>query len=183
MRRQNNLFVKFLVIVSILILTLCFVGCKKEEKIIYSQETPETGIIENKEPEFDFVEMHNYVIDTISSRANPFFFIEEGKFDVSGTNDPKVIKVTCTCTNGTTEQDVNLFFSLVLNTIGFNAAEQDFRYEKPTTDKTGTYTSFGTVFKDYGLELHAENVDGTVIVDKKVEPGEEIPVDPRYWIE
>ena len=183
MRKYYNSFFKISMTCSLLLLIFSCVACKKQEKITYSQETPETAVLAEKEPELDFVEMHNYVIDTISSNANPFFFVKDGKFDISGTNDPKAIKISCVCINGTVEQDVNLFFSLVLNNIGFNAAEQDFRYEKPKTDGDGTFISFGTIFNDYDLELHAENEDGTVIVDKKIKAGEDIPVDPRYWID
>lgn len=183
MKNNYNSFFRLILVSYLMILLVFCVSCKKQEKITYSQETPETAVLENKEPEFDFVEMHNYVIDAISANANPFFFVKDGKFDISGTNDPKVIKVSCVCIDGTVEQDANLFFSLVLNNIGFNAAEQDFRYEKPTTDKNGTFTSFGTVFNDYSLELHAETESGTVIIDKEIKAGDNIPVDPRYWID
>ena len=125
-------------------------------------------------------EMHNYVINSIQNEYTPFFFVKEGKFDISGDNAKRIIDIKCTCMNGTTEQDVALFFSMVLNFAGSNAHEQDYRFDAPKTDSEGTYINFGTLFNYFNLKLYADDESGNVIVNYNVKPGGKIPVEPRY---
>ena len=92
----------------------------------------------------------------------------------------KLITVTCVCTKGTTVNDVDLFLSMLLNGIGFNAAEQDYRFKNPTVGSDGSYTDFGTVFNIYNLKIDAKDEDGKVLRDDYIKATERIPIDPRY---
>lgn len=133
--------------------------------------------------EIDFVEMHNFVIESLQSRLTPYYFIVNGKFDISGDNEKKEIVVKCTCLNGSTTQDVDLFFSDVLNLMAFNASEQNYKYKVPSTSSDGTYMDFGTFFNDFDLRLYADTESSEILRDTYVKRGETIPIDPRYMME
>ena len=128
----------------------------------------------------DFVEMHNYVIDGLQSELNPYFYIVNGSFDISGDNEKKEIVVKCTCLNGCVLSDVDLFFSQVLNLMAINAAEQDNKYKAPTVAEDGVYLDFGTVFNSYDLRLFADLQSGDILRDTYIEKGNTIPIEPRY---
>ncbi len=131
--------------------------------------------------ELDFVDMNNYVIEYLNSESMPFFFVKSNKDGVlSGDNEKKLITVTCTCTKGTTVNDVNLFLSMLLNGIGFNAAEQDYRFKNPTVGSDGSFTDFGTVFNIYDLKIDAKDEDGNILRDDYIKATGRIPIDPRY---
>ena len=174
-------FSQFVFVLIGIISCICLNACK--EKINYldfaNQDPPDKSAISG-EYNLDFNEMHNYVINSIQNEYTPFFFVKEGKFDISGDNAKRNIDIKCTCMNGTTEQDVALFFSMVLNFAGSNAHEQDYRFDAPKTDSEGTYINFGTVFNYFNLKLYADDESGNVIVNYNVKPGGKIPVEPRY---
>lgn len=173
----------FLLVIFCIFTLFLFTSCKKEEnEIIYSNDKPNIEI-SKENPNLDFTEMHNFVIDSITSQETPFFYIEEGKFDISGDNDKKVIKITCTCMEGTTVNDLDLFLSLVLNYIGANAAEQDFRFKNPSMDSEGSYTDFGTVFSMYDLQIDSKDTKGNVIRNDYIKAGDIIPIESRIWSE
>lgn len=177
---KNKSFIVFLLVFCMSILLF---SCKKADITDYSSGIAPSIEKSKGEIGLDFVEMHNYVIDSISEQYTPFFFIKDGQFDISGDNQNKLIIVSCTCLDGTTVNDVDLFFSLVLQYIGFNAAEQDFRYVKPSTDETGTFIDFGTVFNTYDLRIKSQTESGSVLRDDYVKKGTKIPIDSRYWSE
>ena len=160
---------------------LFLMSCKKEE-IDYTKYAVTKPDMSARVGEYDldFIEMHNYVITELESELTPFFYIVNGKFNISGDNINKIIEVKCQCLDGTVEDDVDLFFSMVLNYIGHNAHEQDLRFESPKTDDEGTYLDFGSVFDTYSLTLFADNQSGNVIKEVHVKSGDKIPVDPRY---
>ena len=166
----------------VLLLSLVFslFSCKKS--IDYSKISVEKPNQELKTDAFDldFVVMHNFVIDYITSEVTPFFFVKDNSFDISGDNEKKNITITCTCLNGTTVQDLDLFLSMVLNGVAMNAAEQDYRFKTPSTDSEGTYIDFGNVFETYELKIHAELENKTVLRDNTFRPGSKISIDPRY---
>lgn len=173
----------FLVFLLVFCMSFFSFACKKEEVREYRNvEAPNMQKMEG-EAGLDFINMHNYVIDNMSQQYTPFFYIKNGEFDISGDNEKKLISVSCKCMNGTLKSDVDLFFSLVLQFIGYNAAEQDFRFKAPSIDNTGAYTDFGTVFDTYSLELYAENDDGTILYNNIYKNGTNIPIEPRYWSE
>lgn len=157
-------------------------ACKKEQNYEASAIAPDTGKLQT-EYNLDFTEIHNSVIDAISSQYTPFFFIKNGEFDISGDNEKKVIQVSCTCMDGTTVEDVDLFLSMVLQYIGSNAAEQDFRFAAPKVDGSGTFVDFGTVFNTYGLALRCDTESGKILRNDDIKAGGKIPVDSRYWKE
>lgn len=155
-------------------------ACKKS--IDYSKISSEKPDQELQTGDYnlDFIIMHNYVIDYISGEVMPFFFIKENGFDISGDNSTKTITIKCNCVNGTTIEDLNLFLSMALNGIATNAAEQDYRFTKPTIDKDGTFLDYGNIFKTYSLNIYATIDDNSVLMDKKFPAGSTITIDPRY---
>ena len=173
----------FSFVLMLLLMTLVL-SCGKKSKDYSSLANMEPPKTEKSSGEYnlDFVSMHNFVIDYVTESELPFFFVKEGQFDISGDNEKKQIKLTCECIKGTTIEDVDLFLSIVLNGIGLNAAEQDYRFKSPSVQE-GAYVDFGTVFNTYSLEIDAKNEDGTVLRNIKIGPGQRIPVDPRYILE
>ena len=158
-------------------------SCKKNVETKTEPNVKPDMNISNGEPNIDFTVMHNFVIDSISSQPTPFFYIVENKFDISGDNDKKNVVLTCTCLDGTTIEDLDLFLSMALNYVGINAAEQDFRFKAPTVNNDGSYNDFGTFFNLYSLEIHADTQKGETLRNDFVKAGNKIPVDPRYILE
>ena len=175
-----KIFIKSLIVFVLLCSILG--ACKKAEtdygKLIV--ESPAEEKNHNSDYNLSFVSMHNFVIDSLQSELTPFFYIVEGEFDVDGDNEKKLIEVKCKCLDGCVESDIDLFFTYVLNYISINAAEQDYRFEAPHVDSTGTYIDYGTVFNSYDLKLYCESESGEIIYDEYIKKGEEIPIDPRY---
>lgn len=180
MLKTTRIFKLFLCAIALFSL---LTACKKDiDYSTVSKVKPEISA-SSGEISLDFNEMHNFVIDSISSEATPFFYITEGKFDISGDNEKKDIVISCMCLDGTTVSDLDLFMSAVLNNVAFSASEQDYRFEKPSTDNTGTYTNFGNVFNTYNLKIYAVNESGEIIRDNYIKAGSAIPIEPRYWRE
>lgn len=168
----------FILLFLMSIVLLC--SCKK--KTDYSKITAEKPDMSLKTGDYnlDFIAMHNSVIDYLTSEATPFFFVKDNSFDISGSNEEKLITVKCTCMTNTTVQDLDLFLSMVLNGIGINASEQDYRFKKPSTDSEGTYIDFGTVFDTYSLKIYSDLEDKSVLRDVTIKHGQRIPIDPKY---
>ena len=131
----------------------------------------------------EFVELHNDVLTSIMGQYTPFFFVVENGFVISGTNDPKVIKIELTCLEGTTKADVDLVLSMALNYIGIFASEQLFKYKAPQLGDDNTYLDFGTVFNDYDLSVKVVDVKDKTIEEFYTKAGNKIPIDPRYIME
>lgn len=183
---------RYMTIVLLCLLSISMFACKKKSaadlaKMVGTNSEIYIGApdLNLKEGAYDlnFVRMHNYVIDYMTEEAMPFFYVKNGEFDISGDNKTKVIEVKCKCIKGTTVEDVDLFLSMVLNGIGTNAAEQDFRFKAPSVGQDGAYTDFGSVFKEYRLKIDAEVDDGTVLRKEDIRAGQRIPVDPKYIME
>lgn len=177
---KNKGFNVFLLLFCV---SITLLACKKEVNPKFEPGTMPDIAKATGDYNLDFAAMHNFVIDSISADYNPFFFIKDGCFDISGDNKNRVITVTCTCQNGTLRDDVDLFLSLVLNYIGFNAAEQDFRFANPRTDNEGSYLDFGTIFNTFDLVIKATTESGEVLHDDYIKKGNKIPVESRYWSE
>lgn len=172
--------IKKLIVLNLFFVLCLLASCKKT--VDYSKiktTAPELRQLPGKY-EIDFLEMHNYVIDSLQSETTPFFYIVNGKFDISGDNEKKEIVVKCTCLDGCVQDDVDLFFSYVLNLMSINASEQDYKYKAPTMSDDGTYTDFGTVFNSFNLRLFADKESGGILRDTYIVKGEKIPIDPRY---
>ncbi len=167
----------FMLIISCLFLQ----SCKKT--IDYSKlevDSPDEKVINSNSYNLNFVSMHNFVIDSLQSELTPFFYIVEGGFDIDGDNDKRIIEVKCKCMDGCVKDDVDLFFSMVLNYIGIDASIQDYRFKAPTVLEDGSYNDFGTVFDIYSLKLYAVTESGQVLRNDTIKNGEKIPIDPRY---
>ena len=95
----------------------------------------------------------------------------------------KTISVSCICLDGTTIHDLDLFLSMVLNAIGINASEQDFRFAPPKTDSDGTYLDFGGVFNTYTLIIDTKTENNQVLRNHTIRPGSKIPVESKYIME
>ena len=184
-------------IVSILVLvSILFTGCVKPQIVRnYSGLAPYSigKQIDPESIEIDFNQVHNEVLTFIMDEAkrswSNFFFINNGQFDISGSNDPKSITITLECMEGTTTGDLDLFLSLVLQLIGYSCSEQNHKYSKPTYDSSiNAYTDFGTVYSDYDLIVKAtieatSNKPASTLLDLEVKAGTKFPeeIDPRYW--
>ncbi len=168
----------------LLIMLLSLFACKKaniDETREFPYETAPYYGVPSEDYNLDFNDMNNYVIDYLNSENMPFFFVKSNKDGIlSGDNEKKLITITCECTKGTTVHDLDLFLSMALNGIGFNAAEQDNRFKRPTVDSTGTFTDFGSVFNVYSLKIDAKNEDGEVLRNDLINATERIPIEPRY---
>ena len=176
------MFKKFSSVFFVLLLAFCLFACSSKDEIDYSKlkvEKPNQDLL-TADYELDFEVMHNSVIDYITNESMPFFFVKNNEFEISGSNEEKVINVNCKCIDGTTYNDLELFLSMVLNGIGINAAEQDFRFKVPTESADGYYTDFGSVFDYYDVKLFSDTDDGTVLINLLVKAGYQIPIDPRY---
>ena len=167
-------------ILALIILGTLLVSCSNRKELDLSNVQPPK--MEKMEGDYnlDFTAMHNYVIEELQADLTPFFYIVNGSFDISGDNEKKEITVKCKCMDGCVENDVDLFFSMVLNLISYNASEQDYRFKAPSLDNNGTYIDFGTVFNYYDLKLYAEKESGEVLKNLIVTKGYKIPIDSRY---
>lgn len=175
---------KIFILLMTVIMTFSLSACAKD--IVSTRDyvpiDPEMEVKEDIEG-FNFIEMHNSVLDTLMSMETPYFFIKENQFIIDGSNEEgkKNISITATCLNKTSKEDINLFLSDVIIIIGQIAAEQDFKYKAPEIDKKeGCYTSFGTVFNDYDLVLKITKENGDYLYNATIKAGTKIPIDPRY---
>lgn len=163
---------------------LCLILCSCKKEIDYSKivvEPPEKATLSStKDYNLNFIMMHNFVVDSLQEELTPFFYITEGEFDIDGDNEKKLIRVKCKCMDGCVQKDIDLFFSMVLNYIAINAAEQDYRFASPKTQDDGSYVDYGTVFNYYDLKLDCKTESGTVIRDDFIKKGNPIPIDPRF---
>ena len=164
------------------------VSCKNKLEqdiaVAESQTAPIIGEINTPNQEgFDFLEMHNYVIDGLMSDETPFFYIVNNSVYIDGDNDKKDIKVTCRAQDGTSVHDLDLFLSMVLRLIGESASEQDYKFKAPEIDvnDNNAYKNFGTVFDTYNLSFDCKLENGGVLRDDYIKAGTKIPVEPRYW--
>ncbi len=176
-KKTSSIFLLLFIIISLF-------ACKRkniDETKEFPYETAPYYGLSTEDYSLDFTDMNNYVIDYLNSENMPFFFVKSNSEGIlSGDNEKKLITITCLCTKGTTVHDVDLFLSMALNGIGFNAAEQDIRFKKPTVDADGTFTDFGTVFNIYNLKIDAKTEDGEVLRDEYINATDRIPIEPRY---
>ena len=169
-------------ILFFVLVCIFYVSCNNRE-IDYSSmevDAPIKDVDSSDEYRLDFVSMHNFVIESLQAELTPFFYIVEGGIDIDGNNEEKLIELRCKCLDGCVESDIDLFYAYVLNYIGINAAEQDYRFKSPRVDSTGTYIDFGTVFNVYNLKLYCESESGEIIYNKYIKSGSEIPIESRY---
>ena len=78
------MFKKLSLFILLLLLAFSVFACKKG--IDYSKISGEKPNQELKTGDYDldFVVMHNFVIDYITSEVMPFFFVKDNSFDISG---------------------------------------------------------------------------------------------------
>ena len=171
-------------IMILLLGTMALFSCEKKttDYSEYKVEAPES-IQQSGDYNIDFVNVHNFVIDYMTDEQMPFFYVKDGKFDISGDNEKKEITITCECITGTTEEDIDLFLSMALNGIGIDASEQDYRLKAPSVDADGAYQDFGSVFNYYDLKVNCTLEGGQVLKNFEVKAGKKIPIEPRYILE
>lgn len=173
-------------IVSIMALVLFLTACQVKTLPRfnnYRQVDIEELMTPTTKQEINFEELHNDVIEGMLTMKNTFFYIADNGFKVSGSNDPKEIKIDLICIEGVGSAEAELIFSMALNLIGNYCAQQDFRYKAPTLGDDNVYKDFGTVFNDYALKLHAIDTKDNVLFDANVVAGAKIPIDPQYIME
>lgn len=178
------MFKKFSFIFLLLLISSMFISCKNNRKIdeslMYGTRTPDLEV-KTGDYNLDFVDMNNYVIEYLNSEVMPFFFVKSNQDGIlSGDNEKKLITVSCVCQKGTLVNDVDLFLSMVLNGIGFNASEQDYRFKSPTVGTDGAFMDFGTVFNVYDLKIDAKDEEGAILRDDYIKATQKIPIDSRY---
>lgn len=171
-------------IISLFVVFTMLCACKKDVTTEFASVEPPNMNKMNGEYNLDFVDMHNFVIDSLQERGF-YFFIKTNSFSIDGDNKKKLIKVNCTCLDGTVVEEANLLLSDVLKFIGMNAAEQDYRFVAPKIDKndSNVYIDFGTVFNTYDLEVSMETESGSILRKDYVKAGGKMPVDSRIWSE
>ncbi len=176
-KKTSSVFLLLFIIVSLF-------ACKKtdiNETREFPYETAPYYGVPSEDYNLDFTDMNNYVIDYLNSENMPFFFVKSNKDGIlTGDNEKKLITITLVCAKGTTVHDLDLFLSMALNGIGFNAAEQDSRFKRPTVDSDGAFTDFGNVFNVYSLKIDAKTDDGEVLRDDYINATDRIPIEPRY---
>ena len=180
-KSSNIILFSLLCAISILL-----TNCRMKDSIDYSSlKDQEPPVLETLSSNYNlnFTYMHNYVIDTLTENFTPFFYIKDNSFFVDGDNEKKTISVSCICLDGTTIHDLDLFLSMVLNAIGINASEQDFRFAPPKTDNDGTYLDFGGVFNTYTLIIDTKTENNQVLRNHTIRPGSKIPVESKYIME
>ena len=179
------MFKKFSISFLLLISMILTISCKAK-KAVNNQPfpfatKPELNYISGAY-NLDFNDMNAYVIDYLRSDVLPFFFVKDNKDGVlKGDNSTKTITVFCTCMNGTTKNDLDLFLSMALLGISYNASEQDFRFKAPNS-KDGHYTDFGNVFNVYNLKIEAVDESGNIIRNELINATDRMPdsIKPEY---
>ena len=174
--------IKRLTSILLVLVLLMSTACVKEtRKKMYANISPEDLYIDQNDIRINFVMVHNDVLTSMMKEDTPFFYIKNNSFDISGTDDPKVIYITADTMEGTTKQDIDLFLSMALTYIGFACSEQNNKYKNPSIDETGTYLDFGTVYNDYDLSIKVTIEGKDYLVDQYIKAGNKIPIEPKYW--
>lgn len=177
------MFKKFSSVFLLLLIGLTLISCKprKDYSNLKNATPPDVSYMKG-DYELDFNDMNSYVIDYLQSETMPFFFIKNNKNGVlKGDNNTKTIELFCTCLNGTSQNDLDLFISMALLGIAYNASEQDFRF-KPPKSNDGFYVDFGNVFNVYNLKIDAKDESGNVIRNDFIQATNRMPdgIRPEY---
>lgn len=177
MVKKFSLFFVLLISLSMLF------SCKHEKDYSkYKVATPPDMNYMQGDYDLNFDDMNTYVIEYLQSDNMPFFFVKNNKDGVlKGDNKTKTITLFCTCINNTRTIDVDLFISMALLGVAYNAAEQDFRFKQPSSSD-GHYIDFGNVFNVYNLKIEAKDESGNILRDDFIRATDRMPdtIRPEY---
>ena len=179
------MFKKFSISFLMLISIILTVSCKAKKSFIdqpFPYATRPDLTYMKGDYNLDFNDMNAYVIDYLKSDVLPFFFVKDNKDGLlKGDNNTKTITIFCSCMNGTTVNDLDLFLSMALLGVAYNAAEQDLRFKSPNSSD-GHYTDFGNVFNVYNLKIEAVDESGNVIRNDYIKATDRLPdsIKPEY---
>ena len=179
------MFKKFSIIFLLLICIVFTISCRQKRTFTNQPfpfaTQPELNYIK-EDYDLDFNDMNAYVIDYLRSDVLPFFFVKDNKNGLlKGDNLSKTITFFCTCMNGTTVNDLDLFLSMALIGMSYNAAEQDFRFKAPNSNNSH-YTDFGNLFNVYDLKIEAVDESGNIIRNELIKATDRMPegIKPEY---
>lgn len=148
-------------------------GCAPTERTVV-QRGPNFSPTENVE--LDFTQIHNDTMEAFGDvDENPYVYILS--VDISGDNSQKTVNVDAVCMDDTTKEEAEQFAAAAIRHINDAAVTQSTEYELSSKE------SFGTLFQKYGLTLavrpesSAED-ESSWLVNLKLNPGDEIPLNP-----
>ena len=152
---------------------LMLAGCAPTEETVVKRG-PDMSQKENVK--LDFVQIHNDTIDAFGdAEDNPYVFISD--VNVSGDNDQKTISIDAVCMDDTTKEEAEQFAAAAVRHVNDAAVTQSTEYEQSSQQ------SFGNLFDKFALTLTVrpegtKDDPSTYLVNLKLSPGEEIPLNP-----
>ncbi|MDO4265123.1 MAG: hypothetical protein Q4C63_01460 [Eubacteriales bacterium] len=148
-------------------------GCAPTEQTVVMRGP---DFSQTKDVALDFVQIHNDTIDAFGdAETNPYVYINN--LNVSGDNDSKTVTIEAVCMDDTTKEEAEQFAAAAVRHVNDAAVTQSNEYELSSQE------SFGTLFSKYALTLSVkpestEDDESTWLIDLKLNPGDEIPLDP-----
>lgn len=107
--------------------------------------------------------------------ADAEFYPQTVKMSYEGDEEAKTIKLMWVLKNGTTEETAMEYAAEMVQKFNDILAVQTADYERASAD------SFGGIWEDFALTVQVSAEDGTMLVDKSYEAGEEIDLElPEY---
>ncbi|NWO20741.1 hypothetical protein HW273_02320 [Oribacterium sp. oral taxon 102] len=150
---------------AVLLLCLTLLAACKPRYQAQVQD-PRATIAADAPQVLDFDQIHNDIVERYSDNE-AYGFIKN--MDISGSNDaPKTIRISMDCVEEVSDEALDIFMSLLLQSISEEAIVQDSRYTGPTED------SFGSVYDSYDIQYRISRGD-TVYQDTVISAGENIP--------
>lgn len=176
----KNLFIFFVALLIISSLSACTMTDKSRAGQ-YAHPAPNSPVFKTTEG-FDFIQMHNDIVDRLNEEGTDIFFITGNSLDIDGDNEKKEIRLTFEVFSPTSDKEIELAVSWMMKLIADEAAVQQFKYKEAST------TSFGTVWNDYDLVINVKRQpryrdkntkDELPSYTKTIKAGETIPYEPR----
>ncbi|MBE6004418.1 MAG: hypothetical protein E7232_10115 [Lachnospiraceae bacterium] len=163
---------KFFVLGLICTMTVSFSGCKK--RYVSPMEEPNmTRAPEDKEYEFDFVQINNDVIESLQDQEI-YSFVKS--VDVTGDNDNKEINLNIDIEENVSDDAIELLLTDATKAIIDAANTQDLRIDRYTEDE------FGNLFNLYSYNVKVTSGE-EVVREENLNKGDSVPFDPSMTIE
>lgn len=155
-----------------LCMVLALTGCKK--RYVSPLETPiMTKAAEDKEYDFDYIQMNNDVIETLQDQE-VFSYLKN--LDISGDNDKKEIVLEAEITENVSEDAIEFFLSEATKAIVDAAHTQDFRIDEWTDD------GFGNLFDIFSYKIKV-TCNGKIEREENLDAGDSVPFDTTLTLE
>lgn len=118
----------------------------------------------------DETQLYNDVLEAFGDAdENPYVYVSA--FDIACDNDKKLITVTATCINDTTEDEAKQFAAAAVRRIDDAAAIQSAAYEVSSQE------SFGNLWDTYALKLTVSTAAGTEKASASASEGASAPAE------